>query len=319
MPTPFARLDVSDWRVIRIETVGQSPTTWLQEPSMGSSSDFHWIFKPAAIHSNGTRQGGDWSEKICSELARLLGIPSAFVELAVWNGQEGSISKNVRPNGYDMHSGRLWMNADPEVAYTSATSTKSKRVSGASPGYTIQNIETSLMGSGPPPTHSPTSQLSAFEVFAGYLLFDAIVANRDRHEDNWAVLEPTIGDEPARISPGYDYAGSLGYQLTDDKKSDLLEPGNRMKLVSWVNRGTAWRFDHGSAEMPTLVDLARQTFENLSDGAQSHWASKLGSLTSVNLATILDRLPQMSEVSRRFACEVILTNAGRITAWLPQP
>lgn len=234
-------------------------------------------------------------------------------------GVEGSISKNVRPAGFDMALGRLWMNANPNVSYMSAKSTKFKRVGGATPGYTVKDIEIALEGCGPPPGHTPSSRLSAFDVFAGFLIFDALVANRDRHEDNWAVLQPTLGDGVTRISPGYDHAGSLGYQLTDEKKAFLLEAGNRMKFHRWVERGTAWRFDPGAHQIPTLVELARQTFQSLNFGAQSNWASSITNLTPANVALLLGQFPQMSEVSRKFAYEVILTNAERVTAWLRQP
>jgi len=34
---------------------------------------------------------------------------------------------------------------------------------------------------------------SAFDQFCGYLVLDALVANRDRHEENWAVLRDPAG------------------------------------------------------------------------------------------------------------------------------
>jgi hypothetical protein len=38
--------------------------------------------------------------------------------------------------------------------------------------------------------------MSAYDVFCGYLVLDALVANSDRHDHNWAVfLPPTLQDE----------------------------------------------------------------------------------------------------------------------------
>lgn len=56
------------------------------------------------------------------------------------------------------------------------------------PGYTPEAVLGALDGLdvGPPPGSS--SGVSASGMFAGYLVLDALVANMDRHDENWGLL-----------------------------------------------------------------------------------------------------------------------------------
>ena len=56
----------------------------------------------------------------------------------------------------------------------------------------------------------PTT-FGAFDAFAGYLLFDALIAHGDRHDRNWAVIVPPPGArETEALCPSFDHAASLG-------------------------------------------------------------------------------------------------------------
>lgn len=311
MNSHFARLDVSGWPFVRPETIGQSPAVWLRNPDRDNTTDHHWLFKPVEVHSNGTEQGGDWAEKAASEIANLLDIPAAEVELASWNGTRGSISRNVKPEFWDMWSGRLWLDANTEVSYSSAEASKSKRRNGASKGYSLASIHKSLVPMGPPPGHSGSASLTGFGVFCTYLLLDALIANRDRHEDNWAVLVETIGEPNPRLCHAFDHAGSLGYQLTDAGRQKMLDSEDGVNR--WVRRGTAWRFEAPRDDKPeSLVDLAWRAGKFAGEPTELALAARIDLLTPTSVDAIFDCLEEMSVVARRFAKEVILTNAERI-------
>jgi hypothetical protein len=85
-------LDVSGWEVAADEPAGQEEKKWLVQPDTGVK----WLFKPPT-EKNGFRQGEDWSEKVSSELAHLISVPCAEVQLAAFSGRAGSISRNLRP------------------------------------------------------------------------------------------------------------------------------------------------------------------------------------------------------------------------------
>lgn len=105
---PVVRQSVDDWEVLRVEQRGAAAKNWLLEDG-GSRTDpqSEWLFKPVHTHANGTRQVGDWTEVIASLVAARLRLPSAEARLASRDGEEGVLVRNVRPLGYEMHSGTL--------------------------------------------------------------------------------------------------------------------------------------------------------------------------------------------------------------------
>ncbi len=68
-----------------IEQMGSKPKFWFRQ----SGDDQPWLFKFAR---EGT--GEDWAEKIAAELARVLQVPCAGIELAEFSGRRGSISRS---------------------------------------------------------------------------------------------------------------------------------------------------------------------------------------------------------------------------------
>jgi len=77
------------------------------------------------------------------------------------------------------------------------------------PAYTVENVAQVLRSVQAPPTVLPKGS-SGFDLFTGYLVFDALVLNRDRHAANWAVPRRRDGSEPDRLCPLHDNASSRG-------------------------------------------------------------------------------------------------------------
>jgi hypothetical protein len=91
-PEPFAVLDVTDWELDRIEAVGDSAEVWLS-----GADGAAWLYKtrPPYVHA-----GADWAERVTTEIAGLLTLPAARVELVRRGAERGTISRNVRPDGW---------------------------------------------------------------------------------------------------------------------------------------------------------------------------------------------------------------------------
>ena len=81
--------DISTWAVMSQEARGLDPKDWVVPPTETAiDGQAHWwLYKP--IKSASYRRFDDWSEKMSAELARLLDLPAARVELAngTSNGQ----------------------------------------------------------------------------------------------------------------------------------------------------------------------------------------------------------------------------------------
>ena len=91
---------------------------------------------------------------------------------------------------------------------------------------------------------SGVEPMSAFDCFAGYLLLDALIANRDRHPRNWAVMPaPPGSDAHDMLAPSFDHASGLGFGLTDRERERWLR-GRGVR--AWAERGDAKSFEHGA-------------------------------------------------------------------------
>ncbi len=176
------------------------------------------------------------------------------------------------------------------------------------PGHSLENIQLALHDVAPPPQAAAPPGVTGFDVFVSYLILDAVIANRDRHEQNWAVLSPLQRTGLLRLAPSYDHAGSLGYNLTDQGRER-----QEQRLDAWLRRGTAHRFEHVRHSPPSLVDLAAQGVR-MSGSAGRRW---LATVLEADLEPVLEDLrarqvPDMSEAASRFACEVVTRNMGRL-------
>lgn len=298
---PFERLDVSSWEVDRDETSGVEAKMWLVEP--GAPARRPWLFKSVTVRPEYVC-GEDWAEKTAAELGERLGIPCARVEMAQRDEHRGSISVNLRPPECQMQPGALFMQACEVENYLPG------KVAGR-PGHSLENIRRVLDGALPPPGVHLMFDATAFDVFAGYMVLDALIANRDRHDENWAVLLPIAGEGPTRLCGSYDHANSLGYNLNDvQRAAQLAQPGG---VRNWCRKGTAHRFEYTPGSAPqTLVQAATRALGLASPEAREYWPRQVDRVTDQEMRSIIERLPGMSEVTRTFAIEVLLVNRKRV-------
>lgn len=198
-------IDTSLWkRDIKSQASGTRTKYWLLEPGVDSEQATKFLFK---IPTEGT--GGHWAEFIASKVGAELGFHTAEVEIAVNNGTVGTISKNFRSKTEELYEG-----GDLFLAQFEEFDRHSLDY------YELPNI---------------LDILSAYNVekdFVTFPVFDALIANNDRHCDNWGVLS---GPNGVRLAPIYDNGSSLGFNEVEHKKRMMLTD-DRM-LEGFCNRG----------------------------------------------------------------------------------
>jgi hypothetical protein len=239
---------------------------------------------------------------VVAEVATQLGLPCARVELAEREGRRGSLSQNLCPRGWELHHGSVVL-AEVVPGYRQGASNPKGR-----PGHSVPNIQRALSGLQVPPGADVPSSLEAFDVFAGYLMLHALVANRDRHDDNWAVLRPVIGTDLPALAGSYDHAGSLGYNLTDAERERYLREGT---LQRWVGKGTAWRFEH-EGNPATLVAVAAQGLAAARPAARSTWLDRLHGFDVRYATSAIRMVPGLSGAAASFSIEVMCANRRRL-------
>lgn len=274
-----------------MEELGTKEKSWLRGPG-----NQRWLFKQVRRNQRG-EPGEDWAEKVVEQLGLHLGLPVATVELAMRKGNRGIVSQNFVPDGARLEYGNeLLVRVDPD--YDRDQNRRNER-------YTVDAVKLALEGVQPPDAYL-IEGLTAFDLWAGYLVLDAWVAGRDRHHENWAVL---TGPQHRRVlAPSFDHGNALGFQEPKEEHERLA--ADPPSLLRWAVRGTSHHF----AGRPQLVELAHDAQELTSVHARDIWLSQLAAVSEDDVIAILHQVPTeiMSDASRTFCQRLLMLNRGRL-------
>lgn len=298
-------IDVSMWEEVAEEPSGEDPKMWvtpLLVPDSPSRTNL-WLFKRAKHGSelrsdsedaNRYRRSDDHSEWLAARLAALIELPAAEVHYAVSGSESGVISRNVAPDGWDMEAGDLLL-LDYDGYVSCATKPKERT------GHNLANIEQLMRGVVAPPD-SRVEAWAAFEVFAGYLVLDAWIANTDRHAMNWSLMRR--GTEQA-LAPSFDHGSAFGSGNNEQRVERLVEEGVRR----FCERGYARRFEDGRHQ--PLTELALNATRLAGPQAWS-WIERLGDLDESSWSCFIDEMDGVSEPRSRFMSAVLDQNRRRL-------
>ena len=296
----FAEIDVSGWAAEGVEPLGTKPKLWLVD-----TTGQMWVFKSTTSNrrADGSRysKGDDWAERVVIEVAARLGLPAASTELAVRrDGDEsvrfGVISKKVLSDDETLIHGNELL---AEIG-----------VSGSSPkdrsGYTLDAVRRSLEGVAPP---IAGQEFTAWEWFVGYLVLDALVANTDRHQENWAVIELP----GRRLAPTFDHGSSLGFQLDDSDRADRLTTTDAARAVPAFARRARSRFEG----KPHPITIAHQALGMVRPDVGSHWLDRCNQIRS--LQPVVDLVPdhRVTRTAKQFGVALFDANRTRTLSYAP--
>lgn len=254
--------------------------------------------------------GENWAEKVCCEIARLLGLPHAEYELAVWGGRQGVASPTIVPE-----QGRLILGNElltfvfedehynPEAKYRDSQHTL-RRVMAVLRSPTVRT---------PIGWDCPDEVKNAVGVFTGYLLLDALVGNQDRHHENWGlVFTPENG---LSLAPTFDHASSLGRNETDANRVERLTTKDAGRsVVHYTTRARSGLYETKSSKQPmnTLDAFAHAT--RIAPQAGLFWLGRLTGADSAMLKAVLNQIPGdwISAAAVNFAHEMLVINRNRL-------
>lgn len=99
------------------------------------------------------------------------------------------------------------------------------------------------------------------DFFARALVFDALIGNTDRHQENWGFVWSDYNlRQKARIAPAFDNGTSLGYELPEPRLAALV--GDR--LDHYISRGRhQMRYDQQDLRPALHIDLCTQFARNV--------------------------------------------------------
>jgi hypothetical protein len=275
--------------------MGSKRKVWLESPDNAS-----YLFKYVRQDAVGSVYGDDWAEKLAAELARLLGLPAATVDLASRGGDPEVVCRRVNdPAVLELAHGNELLGAR-ESGYDMTLKREHPR-------YTVPVVQGCIGDAGAPAAHAELRDLTAFDVWAGYLVFDAWIANTDRHHENWGVLVDRQ-DGSRRLAPSFDHGSSLGF---NQSPSSIATKVNDIgALERWCARGRSNHF----AGKPSLVDVAAEALDLAGHAAWLHWTVRLRRLASEDWNGLIRRVPttRMSGEARTFVSRVLEINRRRL-------
>ena len=254
--------------------------------------------------------GEDWAEKVSCELARLLGIPHVDYDLAVeiGTGTPGVTCRNCAPAPRSLVLGnQLLFGRDPNYP---ADGTR-YRVRAHSVGA-VCDARATL---GPPDsTGLPAGVETAQDVFIGYLMLDAWIANQDRHHENWGAIAE---NGTLQLAPTFDHGAALARNLTDaERERRLTTRDKRQGITAFARRAQSAFYSGPERSKPLKTADAWRAFGDRSPAATVRWLDRLRGVPQAAIDAVLDEVPRgrMSDVSKRFSRALLIENQRRLLA-----
>lgn len=277
------------------EPMGSKNKVWVDLPG---DVEQPWLFKYSR-ESAGLVTGEHWAEKVGAEVADLLGVPHARVELARLGGAWGSISRRFDAlarddtelvHGNDILAGQV----------TGYDRDKQRKQS----DHTLSNVIRALNAV----FADEQSRRAALEALAGCLVLDALILNTDRHHENWGILRRTRAAEgPLQsFAPSFDHASCLARNEPPQRLRHWLDKPGEVAggRVGWyAERGSGGIYLHqtdlhGANPLKLAVDAMRHW-----PAYFSPWRDRLALLDRQALMATVARLPDgaIEPASRCFA------------------
>ncbi len=285
---------------ILAEQLGTKHKFWFQ-----NDAGIGYLFKEITPHT-----GEDWSEKIASELCEFLGLPHAVYGLAIWQAKRGVVCPTfIPPGGGLVHGNELLARRNPEYPVNQRQGVSQ---------HTLQAVLTVVENTQirVPLGWQPLQGIvSAADVFVGYVMLDAWIANQDRHHENWGLV---VSPEDTRhLAPSYDHASSLGRNETDENRQDRLTTRDKRRAMEWyVERATSAFYMSPSSTKPmSMLDVFREA-GRIQPAAAKAWLIRLESIPLQDIQSLFEQLPpdRISLVAIDFALRMLKLNRQRLLA-----
>ena len=255
--------------------------------------------------------GENWAEKVASELCALLELPHAVYDLATWKQRKRVVTRSFVPEkGRLVHGNELLALTVKEYQKTQLHKQRQ---------YVLRSVIAILSAKQfrPPVNSTVTADgvETAMDVFTGYLMFDAWIANQDRHHENWGLI---LTEGSIHLYPTYDHASGMGRNETDDtRRSKLSSNDTKRGMDAYVRRAVSAFYDSASAEKRLLTLDAFLYAARRYPKAAKGWLERLGSVSSEEIESILSQIPngEITEPAIQFAQRILCLNRERLLSY----
>ncbi|ACM10989.1 conserved hypothetical protein [Bacillus cereus Q1] len=272
--------DISKWKIDNEKTAsGTREKHWVKHPETGQL----YLFK---LPKAGT--GEIWAEKIAAGVGTILGLETMDTEIAIYEGEQGILLKNFVEYGKEelFHGGDLLQPVVEEFDPRTLDD------------YNLDNIMQSLI------------PFNMEENFISICVFDALIANQDRHCENWGVIQ-RMGD--VRFAPIYDNGASMGFNVAEEVIMACLKDEVRFK--AFTNRSKTIIEVNGKRKpkIITLLDELKKRYPTYMQQNIEH----ISNLCYDNLLPVIDEVPHciMSSNYKKWVVKLLLYRAKWLEQW----
>lgn len=203
------------------------------------------------------------SEKMAYEIALVLGYDCAKIDLACDDSGTLGVLNYYFVNNHDTFHTDI-------VAYLNKNSKDKKNY------YTISNIKSVL----------DEIDNSLFNSFIKIIIFDALIGEQDRHEENWGILEK---NGKYYVSPLYDNGDSLLKDFKNPIFADLYYSEKR-SFDSYIRKSKTLIYKEDNKTKYKHFELVKFLYDNYPDIVKNE-ISNLNKLTDDNICNIVNSIP----------------------------
>lgn len=203
------------------------------------------------------------SEKIAYELAKKLGFECAKIDLAYDNAGKIGVLNYYFSNEFT-------------ITHTDIVAYLNKDTSERNNYYTVSNIKSELDKISP----------ELFKGFIRIMIFDALIGEQDRHEENWGI---TKNQGKLSISPLYDNGDSLLREFKNLDTAKKYYEGIK-DFDAYILRSRTIIYKENHKEQYKHFELIKYLFANY-PVIVTKAIEKLKKLKDENIAKIVNRIP----------------------------
>lgn len=159
---------------------------------------------------------------------------------------------------------------------------------------------------------APDGIRTASDVFVGYLLLDAWIANSDRHHENWAFIR--LGEQNY-LAPTYDHASSLGRNEKDEKRlARLTTKDAGFSVRAYVEKCKSCLYAEVGDRQPLKTYDAFRRAAQLCPEAACIWVERLAMVSATNTLELFQRIPssRISSTAIDFARRILEINRQKL-------
>ncbi|TLD79854.1 hypothetical protein LS68_009295 [Helicobacter sp. MIT 05-5293] len=235
------------------------------------------------------------SEKIAYEIAKLIQLPCAEYKLALF--KNGIVKKGIASKNFLNDDSRLVL-GNELLAKFFKDYHKDKRYKLRE--YTIDK----------PIILFYSFDKEMLEKFVGYLVFDMLIGNTDRHHENWGIIYDAK-KKSFTLAPSFDHAAGCASKVSTEEAKKRLSSKDKNYTTSTFCKKARTPFYKNNKKLSTyevLDELLKSKREIKS--IVSEWIEKISSVSQDKYHRILNKIPQnlISGEKKEFVLKMLQIN-----------